>query len=420
MRYLYSIAINLYAFAISVASLFDSRARLLTRGRSGWQERLRGAFSEGDTIFWFHCASLGEFEQGRPLIEEIRESCPGARILVTFFSPSGYEIRKDYQHADLVLYLPADTRRNARRFIELASPSAAIFIKYEFWYNYLAELQSRDLQIYLVSGVFRREQPFFRFYGSWFRRILARFTHIFVQEEPSAALLGEYGIGNVTVSGDTRFDRVWKNAMSAPEIEIVREFAAGGNVMVAGSSWQAEEEFICRYINEGRTDHRWVIAPHQVDAAHIAAIEARLNVPVTRYSAMKGGERGSYRVLIIDNIGILSSVYRYGAAAVVGGGFGKGIHNILEPASWGCPVLFGPNHHKFSEAAALIAAGGGFSFSDYPGFSAILDQLLKDEKRLGEASAAARKFVSERLGATAIVLNKLSEQFLTSPGVDCS
>ena len=413
MRLIYSIFVSLYTAAITVASLFNERARTWVKGRKGWRSLLAGRFAEGDRIAWFHCASLGEFEQGRPVMEMLKRRDPTIKLVITFFSPSGYEIRKDYALADLLMYLPADSRRNARDFVSLLGPHAAIFIKYEFWYNYLDTLQRKGVPLYMVSGVFRHNQPFFRFYGGWFRKILGGFTHIFVQDKPSADILVNHGISNVEVSGDTWFDRVWENAQSAREIDPVRKFAGGNKVLVAGSSWPAEEEMICRYINEQRSNYRWIIAPHQVDRRHIDNIVSMIRRPVVRYSGLIDGAPDEAEVLVIDNIGILASVYRYGALAVVGGGFGKGIHNILEPASWGCPVLFGPGHNKFSEAEELIDRGGGFCFRDYNEFSAIIDKLPHSARDLESASSAAEEYVKSKLGATEIVVDKLHGLFLT-------
>ena len=407
MRFIYTIGIRLYSFSIRIASLFNSRARLWIKGRRNWKAKLEQAFPEPGRTWWFHCASLGEFEQGRPLIEAIRKREPGVRILLTFFSPSGYEVRKNYEHADHIMYLPADTPSNVKYFLDTVKPDAALIIKYEFWFNYLAGLQQRGIRHYLVSGIFRNGQYFFRPSGRHFLKYLKGFSHFFVQDKESEELLRENDITNVTVSGDTRFDRVYEISRSSSEQEKVKNFCNKNKVIIAGSSWPAEEEMICRFINESPGDELWIIAPHEIGDDHIGAIGNKLTVPFIKYSEYDPGTSDIYRVMIIDNIGLLSSIYRYGDLAIIGGGFGRGIHNILEPASWGLPVIFGPNHHKFREAKEMLTTGGAFTFKDYSEFESLISKLGREKASLSKASERASGYVRSKLGATEIVIDKL-------------
>ncbi len=407
MMILYNIGIWFYTLAIHIAALFNGKARLWVKGRKGWKEKLSSAFVAEDRVFWFHCASLGEFEQGRPAIEAIKEKDPGIKILLTFYSPSGYEIRKNYKHASLVMYLPSDRPGNVKAFLNIIKPEKVIFIKYEFWFNYIRRIQDLQIPLYLVSGIFRPGHYFFKAYGKKFLRMLAGFTHLFVQDQQSEQLLRERGLINVSLSGDTRFDRVFAISQLAEELDLIKVFKGNSKLVIGGSTWHPDEEIICRYINVAGGDEKWIIAPHEIGEAHLAKIENLLEVSKLRYSKAENCNLHDYKVLIIDNIGLLSSAYRYGDMAVIGGGFGKGIHNVLEPASWGLPVLFGPNHVKFREALDLLSEGGAFSFGSYDEFSNTTNSLLGEKKQLSEASDAARTYVKSKLGATAIVLNKI-------------
>jgi len=407
MMMLYNIGIWFYSLAIHIAAIFNEKARLWVRGRRGWKEKLYDAFSKNDRVYWFHCASLGEFEQGRPVIEGLKIREPEIKILLTFYSPSGYEIRRNYEHADLIMYLPADYPSNARSFLSIVKPEKVIFIKYEFWFNYIKQLRKQSIPLYLVSGIFRPGHYFFKFYGKRFLKALKDFEHLFVQDSQSESLLREHGVERITTGGDTRFDRVYEISQKAQELPLLKEFKGNMSLVIGGSTWPPDEEIICKYINDSKTDERWIIAPHEIGESHIAMIENLLSVAVIRYSAAKGKSLDAFKVLIIDNIGILSSAYRYGDIAVIGGGFGKGIHNVLEPASWGLPVLFGPEHIKFREALVLIKAGGAFSFNSYDEFANISDSLFGEPEGLKEASVSASVYVKSKLGATAIVLNTI-------------
>jgi 3-deoxy-D-manno-octulosonic-acid transferase len=399
MKFIYNLGISLYTFSLWLLYPFNKKARLWVNGRRNWQEKLKQEIIPGDNIIWFHCASLGEFEQGRPVIEAIKKEKPQYRIILTFFSPSGYEIRKNYSHADLVLYLPADTPANARKFINLVNPAITVFVKYEFWNNYLSELKRKNIPLYLISGIFREEQYFFRWYGTFFRGILKNFTWLFLQDQQSSSLLKKYGIDNITLTGDTRFDRVVQIAESAGKIQQLEKFRGGEKLFLAGSSWKDDEEIIAMYINKYPERMKWVFAPHEIHPSNIERLEKLFNIKTVKFSEFNDGSSNA-RVLIIDNIGMLSSAYRYAYIAEVGGGFGKGIHNILEPACWGIPVMFGPRHTKFREAVDLLKTGGAMSFNGYNDFSEILDSLINDETLYRETARSAGSYVRENTGAT--------------------
>jgi len=406
MKYFYNAGILIYTLAVRLASPFSEKARLWFRGRKGWEQALKTGTDPDQRNIWFHCASLGEFEQGRPVMEELRKQRPECRIILTFFSPSGFEIRKNYSGADFVCYLPADTPRNARKFIETVNPSAVFFVKYEFWYNFILEICRKNVPLYLISGIFRPGQHFFRWYGGFFRKMLFSFTHIFVQDTESERLLKETGLKNVTVAGDTRFDRVVQIAEAAKEIPQLSLFRGGEKLFLAGSSWPPDEEIIVKYIKSHPGSMKWVFAPHEIGSGNIERLSRLIGEDVIRFSGFTEKEKDA-RVMIIDNIGMLSSAYRYADIAAVGGGFGKGIHNVLEAACWGIPVLFGPNHGKFREALMMKAEGAAKSFSSYGDFEAAVDTWLSDEKTYRNAADSAREYVRKNSGATAAIIGKL-------------
>mgnify|MGYP001453118257 CR=1 FL=1 len=406
MKTIYTFLIILYGLLVNVTALFNPKAGQWVKGRRGWKGRVATFNRENGKVVWFHCASLGEFEQGRPLIEKIVREKSGWKIVLTFFSPSGYEIRKDYPHADLIMYLPADIPSNVRYFLDKIRPDIVLIVKYEFWYNYLSQLKDRHIPTYLVSGIFRPAQYFFKWYGSFTREMFSVFTYIFVQDDISRELLGSIGYSQCTVTGDTRFDRVSQIAETAKDLPLIEKFRGDEGLFVAGSSWEDDEEIIIKYINAYPGKMKWLFAPHEIDAAHLARIERGLHVPFARYSSYNSDDRES-RVLIIDNIGMLSSVYRYAAMAAVGGGFGKGIHNILEAACWGIPVLFGPNYKKFREAEELIELGGASSFTDFDTFSLIVENYTSDSQALSRAGAVCSLYVAENKGATEKVFSKI-------------
>lgn len=406
MLFLYNLGIRVYCLIIVLSSVFNKKARLWVRGRRDIFKQISEKVVPGSEIIWFHCSSLGEFEQGRPLMEKFRENMPGKKILLTFFSPSGYEIRKKYPGADYIFYLPADTRKNASRFLEIVKPGMALFVKYEFWYHYLTQLKKSGIKTYLVSGIFRPQQIFFRSYGKWFRQILKSFTHFFLQDEESASLLKSIGINNFTVCGDTRFDRVFSIAGKATDLPVIQSFCSGKMTLVAGSTWPPDEEIIVKFINENKLPVRFIIVPHEIHEYGIRQLVDSIKVKTTRYSsitntaladdpALNGAE-----VMIIDTIGILSSVYKYGNIAYIGGGFGKGIHNILEAATFGLPVIFGPNFKKFREATDLVRLKSAFPIENYNSFASILNGLLNDQQLYTEAGESAKNYVRSNLGST--------------------
>ena len=357
----------------------------------------------GADYAWFHAASLGEFEQGRPIIEEFRKIYPEKKILLTFFSPSGYEVRKDYEGADIVAYLPIDTPTNARRFLRTIRPSVAFFIKYEFWYNYLHILRHRNVPVYSVSSIFRPDQIFFKWYGRQYRNVLNCFTHFFVQNDESKRLLHSVGIDNVDITGDTRFDRVMHIAHQSKEVKVVEDFADGHKIFVAGSSWQPDEKIFIPYFSDKR-DWKMVIAPHVIDDSHIQQIiELLPGKRVLRYSKISEGETELLKqadVLIIDCFGLLSSIYKYGDVAYVGGGFGVGIHNLPEAAVWNIPVIFGPNNQKFKEAQELKQCGGGFEICNADDFAFVMNRFIAEPLALRQAADAAGQYVKLHSGAT--------------------
>jgi 3-deoxy-D-manno-octulosonic-acid transferase len=406
MRFVYSLAIFFYTSLIRLVSPFNNKANLWVKGRNGWKEDLQKRFAKGEKTIWIHCASLGEFEQGRPVIESIREKSPGSKILLTFFSPSGYEIRKEWPFADYICYLPADTPGNAESFVRTVNPEMVLFVKYEFWNNYITTLYQKRIPVYLISAIFRPGQIFFRRYGGFFRSILGKYSHIFVQDEASEKLLSAIGTSSVSVTGDTRFDRVVKIAGSAKTIPVIESFSCGEKVFMAGSSWKQDEEIIAEYINKYPGRMKWIFAPHEIDNPNIERLEKLLTVKSARFSEQRS-DFNDVRVLIIDNIGMLSSAYRYAYIAAVGGGFGKGIHNVLEPACWGLPVMFGPNYQKFREAVELINEEGAVSFNSFESFRVSLDKFLNDEPFYLKSAKMASYYITKNTGATTKIISEI-------------
>jgi 3-deoxy-D-manno-octulosonic-acid transferase len=406
MKVLYNTAILIYTALIHLMALFNSKAALWVKGRKGWKERLSEKINPEERKVWIHCSSLGEFEQGRPIIEEIKKQHPEFKIVLTFFSPSGFEIRKNYSEADCVEYLPADFPANARKFIKIVRPEFVIFVKYEFWNNYITELSNKNISLYLVSGIFRPGQHFFRWYGGFFRDILRKFEKIFVQDQQSLDLLAGIGLHNIVRAGDTRFDRVVRISGTARDIPQIEQFRNGEKLLLAGSSWKKDEEIIAKYINMYPARMKWVFAPHEIDKPNIDRLEKLLNVKTVRFSLFNTGALDA-RVLIIDNIGMLSSAYKYAYIAAIGGGFGKGIHNILEPACWKIPVIFGPNYKKFREAVDLINEKGAISFDSYENFSEILNKLISEEVFYLKAGDTAGQYIVKNTGATERILKEI-------------
>lgn len=404
---IYSVALYLYALAIVLVSPFHKKARLMVKGQWNTFRILRKRIRREEMYVWFHAASLGEFEQGRPLMERLRREHPEYKILLTFFSPSGYEVRKDYEGADVVCYLPFDTPGNVRSFLRLARPRMAFFIKYEFWKNYLDELHKRRIPVYSVSSIFRRGQIFFKWYGGTYRNVLRNFDHLFVQNERSKRYLAKIGINRVTVVGDTRFDRVLQIREEAKDLPLVELFKNNTMTFVAGSSWQPDEDLFIEYFNQ-HPEVKLIIAPHVIDENHLVEIIRKLKRPYVRYTRADEKNVRKADCLIIDCFGLLSSIYRYGEIAYIGGGFGVGIHNTLEAAVYGIPVIFGPKYQKFQEAIRLLEAKGGFSIKSYEELKALLDRMLEDEEFLRESGMNAGLYVTDNAGATDRVLNMIN------------
>lgn len=407
MVFLYNIGVRLYQLLVTIASIFNTKAKLWINGRKDWQSNLQKAINKNDNIVWFHCASLGEFEQGRPVIEAFRQKYPEIKILLTFFSPSGYEIRKNYQGADYIFYLPLDSRRNAKKFLEITNPIAAIFVKYEFWYHYLNQLKKNNIPTYIISAIFRNDQVFFKPYGKWYRKFLANFEHLFVQNEISKELLINIGVKNVTVAGDTRFDRVVSNYNSAKTLPLLEQFAANSKVLIAGSTWPKDEDLIVEYFRSNPFNIKLIIAPHEINPQNIEKLIAKIGVKTIRYTQPNDIDPKEAQLLVIDTIGILSSAYRYGTIAYIGGGFGVGIHNTLEAAVFGMPVIFGPNYHKFQEAIDLINHKASISINNQNDLNTAVNQLLENQKLLENASSSAKEYVAKKAGATSVIVEMI-------------
>lgn len=411
---MYELFIILYNIGVWVASFFSKKVRAMWKGEHLTFRVLREKIDPNAMYIWFHAASLGEFEQGRPIMEAIRREHPGYKILLTFFSPSGYEVRKNYDGADVVVYLPIDTKRNASRFLRLTNPVMAFFIKYEFWSNYLHMLKERHVPTFSVSSIFRPNQIFFRAYGKGYGKVLDCFTHFFVQNEESRDLLKSIGIDCVSVTGDTRFDRVLQIRDAGKSLPIVENFVGGTaeerpHVFIAGSSWPPDEDIFIRYFNEHR-DWKLIIAPHVIGDDHMKQILGKLERKTVRYTEATTENVVGAECLIIDCFGLLSSIYRYADVTYVGGGFGVGIHNVLEAAVWGKPVIFGPNNKNFQEAQGLLKAGGGFEITSYDDFVGVMRKLA-DDKALEQSRERAGGFVESLAGATRQIMKEVKFDF---------
>lgn len=405
---MYNIVIYIYLIGVAIASCFNKKVKKMWAGERQAIKVLREKVDPNARYIWFHAASLGEFEQGRPLMEYLRKTHPEYKILLTFFSPSGYEVRKNYEGADIICYLPLDTIRNARRFLRAIKPVMAFFIKYEFWYNYLHILQHRGVPTYSVSSIFRPDQIFFQWYGKGYGRVLKCFTHFFVQNIESKNLLAKLDIHDVEVVGDTRFDRVLQIKEASKQLPLVEKFTENtSKVFIAGSSWLPDEEVFLKYFNLHK-DWKLIVAPHVIGEDHLAQIfELLKGRRVVRYTEATEENVKEAEVLIIDCFGLLSSIYHYGTISYVGGGFGVGIHNVLEAAVWDIPVIFGPNNKRFQEAQGLIMTGGGFEINDYQSFRDLMMRFETDEKFLQTSKKHAGEFVKGRAGATEKIMGSL-------------
>lgn len=410
MQVLYNLGIYLYGVAIWLAAFFHPKAKQWINGRKNVWKVLANNIPNNRTVIWVHCASLGEFEQGRPIIEAIKKKYSTPYILLTFFSPSGYEIRKHYPQADFVSYLPLDTSVNAKRFLQIVQPKLVVFVKYEFWYNYLKIIQQQQIRAILISAVFHLKQPFFgKWYSLFFQYILHSFNQIFVQEQSSADLLAQINILHYTVAGDTRIDRVVDMASTASTFSIVERFTGDAPILICGSTWQADEAILCSFINRNESNWKFIIAPHDVSDNHIQQIKKQLQVPHFCYSEAGLVEDFSLqKVMIIDSIGMLSQLYQYGKIAYIGGGFGKGIHNTLEPAAFNLPILIGTNYEKFEEARHLVQTGGMFVVNN---LETLVQQIkkLEDEKYYSATAEQVQQFITDNQGATKKIMDYLAK-----------
>ena len=408
MKALYNISIFLFTILIKLTAPFHIKARQINNGRKRVFTELKAKIKHNSPVIWIHCASLGEFEQGRPIIEAIKKLHPEYQIFLTFFSPSGYEIRKNYEMADHICYLPADTKRNARKLIDLVRPELVFFVKYEFWFHYISELKKRNIPLYLFSSIFREEQLFFKNspWGKWYRKMLFNYEYFFVQDEQSVELLHRIGVTNVTRAGDTRFDRVADIVLNGKNIPVILKFKGNSQLVIAGSTWKPDENILIRFIHE-HPETKFIIAPHETKKGNIERLISLLKTTVICYTEATENSVVNKQVLIVDTIGILSSIYKYADLAFIGGGFGVGIHNTLEAAIYGMPVVFGPNYLKFNEATHMVRLGIAFPVHDYPSLQNVLNSLLQDAEKRALISRECTNFTKQDIGATQIILDKV-------------
>ena len=409
MLFLYNLVISIAGFFLKIVALFSPKIKLFIEGRKHVFSILEEKIKPEDKTIWFHSASLGEYEQGLPVIEKIKEKYPLHKIIVTFFSPSGYEVRKNNTVADVTIYLPLDTKKNAKRFLKLVHPEKAFFIKYEFWLNYLKELENAKTPTYLVSGIFRDSQMFFKWYGGFYRKALKAFTYFFVQNESSKQKIENIGFHNVIVSGDTRFDRVNAILERDNSLDFIEKFKNNKITIVIGSSWPKDETLLAEYINQASEDVKFIIAPHNIKAEQIVSLKSQITKSSILFSQKEEADLSNYQVFIIDTIGLLTKIYSYGTIAYVGGGFGNpGIHNILEPATFGIPILIGPNYSNFAEAVQLVKLGGCLVISNKEELKINFDKLINDENFLNEKSAVCKQYIQDNIGATNSIMKIVS------------
>jgi len=406
MLFLYNLVISIAGFFLKIVALFSPKIKLFTEGRKNVFAILEENIKPTDKTIWFHSASLGEYEQGLPVIEKIKERYPSHKIIVTFFSPSGYEVRKNNTVADVTIYLPLDTKSNAKKFLKLTHPDLVFFIKYEFWLNYLRELEKSKTPTYLISGIFRESQMFFKWYGGFYRKALKAFTFFFVQNESSKEKIEAIGFHNVVVSGDTRFDRVNAILERDNNLDFIEKFKNNCPTIVIGSSWPKDEALLAEYINEAPDNVKFIIAPHNIKADQIASLKIQITKPTVLFSEKENQDLSKYNVFIIDTVGLLTKIYSYGTIAYVGGGFGNpGIHNILEPATFGIPIVIGPNYSNFAEAVQLVSLGGCIVITNNIDLKQNLDRLLTDKGFLEEKSRICKTYIQENKGATNSIMS---------------
>ncbi|MCD0467945.1 3-deoxy-D-manno-octulosonic acid transferase [Flavobacterium sp. ENC] len=405
MLFLYNLVVYLAAFFLKIVALFSPKIKLFINGRKNVFTILEEKIKPEDKTIWFHAASLGEYEQGLPVIEKIKEKHPSHKIIVTFFSPSGYEVRKNNTVADVTLYLPLDTKSNAKRFLKLAHPELAFFIKYEFWLNYLKELKKNETPTYLISGIFRDNQMFFKWYGGFYRKALKTFTYFFVQNESSKQKIEAIGFHNVIVSGDTRFDRVNAILERDNTLDFIENFKNNQTTIVIGSSWPKDEVLLAEYINQAPENIKFIIAPHNIKTDQIASLKSQITKSSILFSEKEKIDLSDYNVFIIDTVGLLTKIYSYGTIAYVGGGFGNpGIHNILEPATFGIPIVIGPNYSNFAEAVQLAELGGCTVINNKEELKLHLDRLISDPIFFKEKSQICKSFIQDNKGATNTIM----------------
>jgi 3-deoxy-D-manno-octulosonic-acid transferase len=411
MNLIYNIAVYTVGFVLKIVAIFNKKIALFLKGRKQTFHLLNAKIAKDDSVIWFHCASLGEFEQGRPLIEKIKKDFPNYKILLTFFSPSGYEVRKDYAFADVITYLPLDTKRNAKKFVKMAHPEMAIFVKYEFWPNFLQVLKKKNIDTILVSGIFRKNQSFFKFYGAWMRKSLQTFSHFFVQNENSKKLLQNIDFKNVTISGDTRFDRVYEITKHDNYLQFVQDFVQNKYILVAGSTWPKDEELLVNYINNyASDDEKFIIAPHNVNEKTIQDLQQSILKKSILFSDKV--KDNSVQVLIINTIGILTKIYSYADVAYIGGGFGVGIHNVLEPASFGIPLIIGPNYQKFQEAVDLVDLNACKVVDNKEDLNTELTTLFNDENYRMQKGKITKSYIEKNIGASQIIMNYMHKKLI--------
>lgn len=407
MTFVYNIGTLVYGVLIRFFAIWNPKAKKWVEGRKGLLKRIESEIVHDKPIVWVHCASLGEFEQGRPIIDSLKSDYPGYQILLTFYSPSGYEVRKDYPNADYVFYLPLDTPLKARRFVELVSPSHVFFVKYDYWYHLLRKLHQKQIPVYFISAIFRPQQLFFKPWGRWYRKMLSFVTHFFVQNEESKQLLESIDIHNVSVSGDTRFDRVAQVVESARKLDLVEAFLQGQKAYIGGSTWEPDEELIYSYFQQNQ-NQKWIVAPHEVNEASTARLKVLFGDQLIKYSEMQDGQSAEGRtILLIDCYGLLTSIYQYGSLALIGGGFGVGIHNTLEAATFGMPILFGPNFSKFKEAVDLVKLNAAFPIETQEQFMQLMAALESDSEQRNQAGKAASNYVQQNRGAKDQILKHI-------------
>ena len=411
MSIIYNCIVGITRFLLSIIALFNKKIKLFVGGRKESLSKL-SVFKKEDKIIWFHAASLGEFEQGRPIIERVKNEHPTYKIVVTFFSPSGYEIRKNYELADVVCYLPIDSKRNVEKFLEIVNPTMAIFIKYEFWPNYLNGLKEKNIPTILVSGIFRKNQIFFKPFGGFMRKSLNAFNHFFVQDETSQKLLNTINLENVTISGDTRFDRVFEILKQDNSLDFITEFKSNQYTTVAGSTWKEDEELLVSYINNSSSeDEKFIIAPHNINVDDIQKLKNSINKKTVLFSEKKNENLSDFDVFIVDTIGILTKIYSVADAAYVGGGLTKnGVHNVLEPATFGVPIVIGTEYKKYNEVVDLVALKGCISITNKKEFSSIFTRLKKDENFRESIGNINKEYIEKNVGATEKTMSYLKNQ----------